>query len=177
MIELVNFVKKASKMDNFNPEEKHDLSTIMIGVFDTIIQVQQIAEDPNRDRSEVGLLFEKFKKGLDWNIDQPIESFRTEAMSLYLELIIGMGAFADIVLLDKINTCQQKVLALYKKKDILPYLTLQNQKTEIFVGLYFASDQHLQHNAETIKAQEASARETINLMTEIVGNSKNIRMV
>ena len=69
MIELVNFVKKASKMDNFNPEEKHDLSTIMIGIFDTIIQVQQIAEDHNRDRSEVVLLFEKFKKGLDWNID------------------------------------------------------------------------------------------------------------
>ena len=69
MIELVNFVKKASKMDNFNPEEKHDLSTIMIGIFDTIIQVQQIAEDQNRDRSEVVLLFEKFKKGLDWNID------------------------------------------------------------------------------------------------------------
>ena len=69
MIELVNFVKKASKIDNFNPEEKNDLSTIMIGVLDTIIQVQQIAEDPNRDRSEVGLLVEKFKKGLDWNIN------------------------------------------------------------------------------------------------------------
>ena len=61
-------------------------------------------------------------------------------MSLYLELIIGMGEFADNELLDKINTCQQKVLALYKKKDILPYLTLQNQKTEIFVGIYFASE-------------------------------------
>ena len=59
-------------------------------------------------------------------------------MSLYLELIIDIGMLANNDLLDKINLCQQKVLGLYKNKDILPYLRLQNQKAEIFVGLYFA---------------------------------------
>ena len=113
-------------MEIFNPEEKQDLSTIMIGVFAIIIRCWQIAEEPNLnvDPSQIILLLNKLLQGLDWNINQPIESFRTEAMSLYLELIIGMGTLANIDLLDKINTCQQKVLALYKKKDILPYLTL-----------------------------------------------------
>lgn len=55
--------------------------------------------------------------------EMPAETFRTELMQLYLEVLIGMRAFGPDML-GQIDKCKDKLLALYKKKDILPMLTL-----------------------------------------------------
>lgn len=51
--------------------------------------------------------------------------FRTEVMTLYLEVVIGMGAIGDEVV-ENIGKCQTKVQELYQKKDIMPWLSMQN---------------------------------------------------
>ena len=55
-------------------------------------------------------------------------------MSLYLEILIGMQAIGPD-LLNYIDQCQAKLLQLYSKQDILPWISLQNQKNEILVSM------------------------------------------
>ena len=81
-------------------------------------------------------------------------------MSIYLELLCGMGVFSPEIIA-QVEACQEKVVQLYKRKDILPYIQLQNQKTEFFVAMYFQTPQHIPHYQAEIVKEEQKASETI----------------
>lgn len=96
-------------------------------------------------------------------------------MSLYLEIVIGMQAIGPDII-NYIDQCQAKLLQLYSKQDILPWITLQNQKNEILVSMFFQSSGHIMHYKNEIMAEEEKALQTVQLITGIVGNSKSIKL-
>lgn len=84
-MELTRMVLSAAKMGAFEPTKKNDIATIMISVFDLLINSQSQTVD---DQEVTG---KKIFEGFEWCSKLPAEEFRVETMNLYLELLIGMG--------------------------------------------------------------------------------------
>ena len=94
MIELVKMVHSASKMGEFEPTKKNDLGTIMISAFNLIVKCAMFEKNPEMvtETESPEIYVQKLFDGFEWCTNLPAEEFRVEAMSFYLEFLIGLGA-------------------------------------------------------------------------------------
>ena len=91
MKKTVTLVLSVGLMEPYNPEKTTDLGSIMIGIFDQIIKMQDYgASEDQAEQLNAGKCLERIIEGFHHCTKQPASSFRTETMSLYLEILIGM---------------------------------------------------------------------------------------
>ena len=99
MKKIVTLVLSVGLMEPYNPEKTTDLGSIMIGIIDYDIKAQYYrASEDKAEQLKAGKCIKRVIEGFQHCTKEPASSFRTETMSLYLNILIGMQAIGlDII--------------------------------------------------------------------------------